>query len=215
MRTIRTHLTYANVISSLCLVLILGGGAAYAADTVFSSDIVDGEVKGADIGTNEVRSSDVRDDTRSNGGLTSADIAPDAIGASEIDDRSIGDDDIGFDVVHNINMGDNSIGTNEIAFQQIQPNDVADGTLPSKMYTKQNSTAADTTTSKELTVSCNGTDEVSGGGYVISNGAPGANVPTVSTQRSYAVNSNTWLVRAAAENGTPTWQLTVIANCVS
>jgi hypothetical protein len=212
MRTIRAHLTYANVISSLCLVLILGGGAAYAADTVFSTDIVDGEVKGVDIGSNEVRSSDVRDDTRSNGGLTSADIAPDAIGATEIDDRSIGDDDIGFDVVHNINMGDNSIGTNEIAFQQIQPNDVADGTVPSKMYTKQASSATDAVAGKEVSVTCNGTDQVSGGGFVISNGS--ANVPTVAIQRNYAAGSGTWLARAEASSGTPTWGITVIANCV-
>ena len=45
MRTLGSHMTYANVISTLCLVLILGGGAAYAANTVFSTDIVDGEVK--------------------------------------------------------------------------------------------------------------------------------------------------------------------------
>ena len=48
------HLTYANVISTVCLFLILAGGAAYAADTVFSADIVDGEVKGPDLASNVV-----------------------------------------------------------------------------------------------------------------------------------------------------------------
>ena len=80
----RGQLTYANVISTVCLVLILGGGVAYAADTVFSSDIVNGEVKSADIGNNQVRSADVRDDTLANGGLGGADIANNSLRGPDI-----------------------------------------------------------------------------------------------------------------------------------
>ena len=75
MRRIRSRLTYANVMSTLAVVLVVAGGTAYAANTVFSADIVDGEVKTADIGNNQVRSADVRDDSASGGGLTGADIA--------------------------------------------------------------------------------------------------------------------------------------------
>jgi hypothetical protein len=85
-------LTYANVISSVCLFFILAGGAAYAADTIFSEDIVDGEVKTADIGNNQVQSADVRDDTLANGGLSAADLGPDAVGASEVDGSLTGAD---------------------------------------------------------------------------------------------------------------------------
>src|SRR5204863_1714851 len=49
---LRSHLTYANVISSLCLFLVLGGGTAVAlngSNTVFSDDIVNGQVKQADL----------------------------------------------------------------------------------------------------------------------------------------------------------------------
>ena len=85
MRGIRSRLTYANVVSTVALFLVLTGGVAYAADTIFSADIVDGEVKAEDIataavrtqelGTNQIRSADVRDDTLAGGGLTGADIA--------------------------------------------------------------------------------------------------------------------------------------------
>ena len=92
MRGVRSHLTYANVISSVCLFFILAGGAAYAADTIFSEDIVDGEVKTADIGNNQVQSADVRDDTLANGGLSAADLGPDAVGASEVDGSLTGAD---------------------------------------------------------------------------------------------------------------------------
>jgi hypothetical protein len=51
---LRAKATYANVVSSLCLVLVVGGGSAYAvtqidANSVSSRQIVDGGVKLADL----------------------------------------------------------------------------------------------------------------------------------------------------------------------
>jgi len=59
MRRITRRLTYANVVATIALVIAVGGGAAYAANTVFSADIVDGEVKTADIATNAVRTGEI------------------------------------------------------------------------------------------------------------------------------------------------------------
>ena len=52
---------------------------AYAANTVFSSDIVDGEVKTADLGNNSVTAGKIKD-----GEVKAAEIATDAVGAAEI-----------------------------------------------------------------------------------------------------------------------------------
>ncbi len=52
MRRIYRHLTYANVLSSIALFLVLGGGTAVAlngSNTVFSDDIVDHQVKSQDL----------------------------------------------------------------------------------------------------------------------------------------------------------------------
>jgi hypothetical protein len=52
MRLIRSHLTFANVASAIALFIALSGGTAIAlsgANTVFSDDIVDGEVKSPDL----------------------------------------------------------------------------------------------------------------------------------------------------------------------
>jgi hypothetical protein len=81
---IRSRLTYSNVVATLALVIAVGGGAAYAANTISSEDIINGEVKTADVGNNQIRSADVRDDTLSQGGLTAPDIATDAIGTDEL-----------------------------------------------------------------------------------------------------------------------------------
>ena len=70
----RKHLTYANLMATVAVVLALGGGVAYAANTVFSTDIVDGEVKSADLANNSVRAAKIAD-----GQVTASDLtAPEA-----------------------------------------------------------------------------------------------------------------------------------------
>jgi hypothetical protein len=52
MRRIRKHLTFANVASAIALFVALGGGTAVAlsgSNTVFSDDIVNGQVKPQDL----------------------------------------------------------------------------------------------------------------------------------------------------------------------
>jgi hypothetical protein len=58
----------------LALFLVLTGGVAYAANTVFSTDIVN----------DQVYSADVRNDTLSGGGLAAADLQASAVGTSEV-----------------------------------------------------------------------------------------------------------------------------------
>jgi hypothetical protein len=79
---IRSRLTYANVVATLSLFLVLSGGTAVAltgSNTVFSDDIVD----------NQVKSADVRNDTLAGGGLTAADLGPGSVGGSEVTNDSL------------------------------------------------------------------------------------------------------------------------------
>jgi hypothetical protein len=99
MRSLRRHLTYANVVATLALVIAVGGGAAYAANTVFSSDIVDGEVKEADIGSAAVREAEigqgaVNSDELKNDGVLANDLAPDAVRAAKVLDGTLGGADV-------------------------------------------------------------------------------------------------------------------------
>ena len=71
MRRIRRHLTYANVISSLALFLVLSGGAVYAANTIGSNDVIDDSLQSKDFRNGQaVKGTDVVNDS-----LTDADIA--------------------------------------------------------------------------------------------------------------------------------------------
>jgi hypothetical protein len=80
---LRSHLTYANVMATIAVFLVLGGGSAVAlngSNTVFSDDIVD----------NQVYSSDVRNDALSGGGLAAPDLRANAVGSSEVANGSLG-----------------------------------------------------------------------------------------------------------------------------
>jgi hypothetical protein len=109
MGRIRQRLTYANVVSTLCLFLFLSGGTAVAlhgSNTVFSDDIVDGEVRTQDISdTNGVLSTDVRDDSLGDGGLQAADLRPDSVGQTEIANSAVGSGEV----------IDGSLGTTELS----------------------------------------------------------------------------------------------------
>ena len=91
MRKAWSHLTYANVMSTLAVVLVIGGGAAYAANTIGSADIIDGsivsagrqerQVAGDDLAANAVRTAKVLDES-----LTGHDIEDNTIGGADVNE---------------------------------------------------------------------------------------------------------------------------------
>ena len=87
MRRLRERLTYANVVSSLALFLVIAGGTAYAANTVLTEDIKD----------NEVFATDVRDDTLAFGGLLHQDLRPGSVRSSEVANNSLTGSDVAQD----------------------------------------------------------------------------------------------------------------------
>jgi hypothetical protein len=88
----RRHPTYADVVSTLCLVMLLGG-TAYAATQVTGKDIKNSSVTGKDIRDKSLKGPDVKD-----GSLNGADVAglgPDDVAGLGPDDvAGLGPDDI-------------------------------------------------------------------------------------------------------------------------
>jgi hypothetical protein len=79
----------ANAIAYLALFIALGGTSAYAANTVFSADIVDGEVKSADLGLDSVTSNRIKA-----GNIINSDLAPDAVTTGKIKAGNVGTTDL-------------------------------------------------------------------------------------------------------------------------
>jgi hypothetical protein len=77
-KRLRGKLTYANVVSSLCLFLLLGGGAAVAAGLAKNS-----------VGVKQLKKNAVTTVKVKNGAITEAKIAKGAVTASKIADGSL------------------------------------------------------------------------------------------------------------------------------
>ncbi len=88
----RRHPTYADVVSTLCLVMLLGG-TAYAATQVTGKDIKNSSVTGKDVKDKSLKGQDIKD-----GSVNGADVAglgPDDVAGLGADDiAGLGPDDI-------------------------------------------------------------------------------------------------------------------------
>jgi hypothetical protein len=95
--TLRPRSIY-DVFALLALVVAVGGTSAYAANTVFSSDIVDGEVKSVDIGNNEIASGDIKDNTVNTFDVHSfigEDVIDGTLTGPDIANGTLNDEDVG------------------------------------------------------------------------------------------------------------------------
>ena len=84
LRSIRAHLSYANVTATLALFIALGG-SSYAALRIGSREIVNNSVRSGDIRNNHVRSRDIR-----NGTLLGRDVKRNALGPNQIRENRLG-----------------------------------------------------------------------------------------------------------------------------
>lgn len=79
MSRFRRHLTFANVCSFIALAVALTTGGAYAANTILSSDIVDGEIKTQDLGDQAVSGAKLEDNS-----IDASKVAPDSLSAADL-----------------------------------------------------------------------------------------------------------------------------------
>ena len=131
-------------IGSLALFLFAISGTAYAANTVFSTDIVDGEVKTADLANAAVTNAKLADNSVgkpkiSAGAVENGKIADGAVGTSKLGagaatNAKIADGAVNSQKVQNQtlttdDLGPGSVDNNEIEFDAVTGAEVADGTL--------------------------------------------------------------------------------------
>jgi Sulfatase-modifying factor enzyme 1 len=87
MRSLRP--SHATVVAYLALFVALGGTGAYAANTIFSADIVDGEVKTPDLAATAVTNNKL-----ASGAVSLGKMASDSVDASKVVDKSLTGADI-------------------------------------------------------------------------------------------------------------------------
>ena len=126
MRRLRAHLTYANVMSTLAALFALSGGVAYAANTIASSDIIDGEVRTADLGADAVNSARI-----ANGQVQVADIGQGAVATDELANGQVKAADIGDGEVKSAEIANGQVTADELAANSVRADEVADGQVRS------------------------------------------------------------------------------------
>ena len=109
-RKVFDRFTYANVMSTFAVVLALGTGTAYAANTVFSTDIVDGEVKTVDIATQAV---------------TQAKLFPNAVGPTRIAPDAVDSTKVLIDSLTSADLAASSVGRGELASDSVTGSELA------------------------------------------------------------------------------------------
>jgi len=124
---IRSHVTYANVMATIAVFLVLSGGTAVAltgSNTVFTDDIVNGEVKAADIGSNAVGSSKIVD-----GGVQSADIYDGAVDSPDILDGAVSNNDVRKNAITSGKVQDESLAGTDVLNDSLTGLDVVESSL--------------------------------------------------------------------------------------
>jgi hypothetical protein len=101
-----------DVMAAIGCFAVLATGTAYAANTVFSTDIVDGEVKSVDIGNGEVGSADVKDNSLNTFDVHSflgVDVVDGSLTGADIGDGTLTGFDIADGAVNSAKTADNSL----------------------------------------------------------------------------------------------------------
>lgn len=75
LRRLRTHLTYANVVSSIALFAAIGGGTAYAATKLSRNSVGASQIRTKAVGNSELRSNAVTTGKIRNGTIRTTDLA--------------------------------------------------------------------------------------------------------------------------------------------
>jgi len=147
-KSVGRRVTYANVTSTLALFLALSTGTAYAADTIFSTDIVDGEVKNPDLASNAVTtgkigSGQVRVADLGAGAVSTDKVLDGSLNGADIQDESLTSADLGTNSVDATEVADNSIDTGEIVDESMFAQDLAPGSVGSSEVIDDSLTAGD------------------------------------------------------------------------
>jgi hypothetical protein len=129
---IKRHLTFANVASALALFVALATGGAYAANTVFSRDIVDGQVKSVDLADAAVTTQKL-----AGGAVTSDKVKDETLRGRDVLDNGLKGADIDESTLTNIGGGGPAGGdlTGKYPNPQIAPNAVTGAEVANESLT--------------------------------------------------------------------------------
>src|SRR5262245_14937709 len=89
LKGIRARLTYANVISTLALFLVLAGGTAFAATQLAKNSVGSKQIKANSIGTGKLKAGAVKGGKIAAGGVGTGQLADGAVNGAKLADGAV------------------------------------------------------------------------------------------------------------------------------
>jgi hypothetical protein len=121
-----------DVMAAIACFGVLAGGTAYAANTIGSTDIIDGQVKSVDVGDGEILSADVKDQSLTTFDVSTflgADVADGTLTGADLQDESVTRDDIQNFTLGNGDFLDGSVDTRVVTNNSLTGSDIDESSL--------------------------------------------------------------------------------------
>ena len=216
MNSMRKHLTYANVVSSLCLFLLLGGGAALAAgqlgkntvgtkqlkkNAVTTAKLKNNSVSGAKIQANAISSEKIAD-----GAVTLAKLGSNSVDSSKVIDKSLTGQDVAPDSLTGGNINESTLG--EV------PNAAKLGGKTPSQFTSSAITKKESAVEEGETIG-DGTQKISEAcnpGEILLSGGPANIAATTTLLESFPSpgSNNSWTVRVNKNGQTDNFSVVIL-----
>ena len=199
--------TYANVVSTLCLFLLLGGASAFAATKLAKNSVGATQIKKNAIVTAKIKNAAVTTSKLANNAVTSGKLADAAVINSKIADAAVTSGKLADNAVTNSKLADNAVTTGKItdsavtnpklAANAVTTGKIADGEVRATdlgtIVTAQNTIQVNPGEGKTVDVACPaGSIMLSGGGYWTTN---------VNSLRTTVKQGNGWRVEGKNNDG--------------
>lgn len=129
MKQIRERLTYANVMSTIAVFLLLGGATAFAAGQLGPNTVGTKQLKGNAVTTGKIKKEAVAEGKIKNGAVTAAKIANGAVGTAQLGEKAVTSAKLGESSVSNGKLANAAVTAAKLAADSVTNEKIANNAV--------------------------------------------------------------------------------------
>jgi hypothetical protein len=234
MKSLAEKLTYANVMSTIAVFLVLGGGAAFAATQLAKNSVGTKQLKKNAVTTAKLKNNVVNGAKVADGSLTGTDVADGSIGTADVTAAAITTAKLGDEAVTTPKIAGNAVNSAKVQDKSLKGSDLGDdsvtgaqidestlGPVPdaTKLNGKGSTSYLSSTTYRAETAEEAGTLLGDGTyalakscnpGDVMLSGGPASTRNSSSVVESFPSSTNSWTVRIQKNGAEDNWVVVVL-----
>lgn len=221
MKQIRKRLTYANVMSSLAVFLILGGASAFAAVQLGKNTVGSKQLKKNAVSAAKIKNEAVTNAKLKAGAVTETKLSNGAVTAAKLGENAVTNGKLGESAVTSGKLAGEAVTTGKIANDAVTGAKIDEETLSGVVKNvtfEGKASTGDSTDEKTLTVDCGPGKKAIGGFYDSFDFGADVKITVHSMRRSTINGEDGRGLQFFAEEITPTantWQIAASAACAT